>query len=86
MTQTQHEHQLDLIVTRLENQIAVLIDTQAKIDELVQNHNLVPRKLSDWHEISLSMVFTHSVLFRNFFEKHNGKLSQEQMEKVIVEI
>ncbi len=36
MTQTQHEHQLELIITRLENQIASLIDTQAKIDELVK--------------------------------------------------
>ena len=85
MTQTQHEYQLELVVARLENQIAALIDTQAKIDELVQNHNIIPRKLSDWHEISLSMVFTNSVLFRNFYEKHNGKIPQEQMEKVIAE-
>lgn len=75
----------EAIITRLENQIEEIFNTILEIEKLEQKEPI--RKLSDWHETALWMVFMWQVLIKNCWHTRlNANLTQEQRLKYIEEV
>ena len=77
-----NKQKLEILKTRMENQIEKMMDTIIEIDKI--ESDIWPwRHLTDWHEVWASMIFCN-VLFRNCWDLMKEKnLTKKQRSEYI---
>lgn len=75
----------EILIDRLENQIANMLDTIVEIEKHEQKEPM--RQLSNWHKTALWMTFFNQVLLKSLWNNiFDEIINQEQRVKYITEV